>query len=62
MTVGELHPLPFEQNELASGDEIISIGGVSLPPVTDATAYAEAFASIPLNQPLPYEVSREGAW
>ncbi|MBQ0718308.1 MAG: RIP metalloprotease RseP [Sulfitobacter litoralis] len=61
MTVGELYPLPFEQNDLATGDEIVSIGGVALPAVTDATAYADAFASIPLSQPLPYEVNREGA-
>ena len=27
MTVGEMHPLPFEQNELVEGDEIVSIGG-----------------------------------
>ncbi|HBR36580.1 MAG TPA: RIP metalloprotease RseP, partial [Sulfitobacter pontiacus] len=60
MTVGELHPLPFEQNELVEGDEIVSIGGVTLPPVSDATAYADAFASIPLDQPLPYEVNRGG--
>ena len=60
LTVGQMRDLPFEGSQLQPGDEIVSIGGVSLPPASEGDAYSEAFSNIPLAQPLDYEVRRDG--
>ncbi len=60
LTVGALRDLPFAQNQLLPGDEIIAVGGVSFPAVTDDAAFSTAFDNVPLVQPLPYDVRRDG--
>ncbi|WP_339759441.1 RIP metalloprotease RseP [uncultured Sulfitobacter sp.] len=60
LTVGELRALPFEESQLQTGDEILSVAGIPIPSADDATAYAAAFDAIPLGQPLYYDVMRDG--
>jgi regulator of sigma E protease len=60
LTVGELRALPFEESQLQTGDEILSVAGIPIPPADDATAYSAAFDAIPLGQPLYYDVMRDG--
>ncbi len=60
LTVGEMRPLPFETVELEAGDEIVAVGGVALPGFEDEDAYSEAFAAVPLEQPLQYDIIRDG--
>ena len=60
LTVGEMRALPFEGSQLEPGDEIISVGGVTIPPALDETAYSDAFAAVPVAQSLEYQVRRDG--
>jgi len=60
LTIGEIRPLPFVEAQLQSGDEILSVAGISIPSADDVTAYADAFDAIPLAQPLYYDVMRDG--
>jgi regulator of sigma E protease len=60
LTVGELRALPFEESQLKTGDEILSVAGIPIPSADDATAYSAAFDAIPLGQPLYYDVMRDG--
>ncbi len=60
LTVGELRALPFEESQLQTGDEILSVAGITIPSADDATAYSAAFDAIPLGQPLYYDVMRDG--
>ncbi|NOR29865.1 MAG: RIP metalloprotease RseP [Sulfitobacter sp.] len=60
LTVGELRALPFEDSQLQTGDEILSVAGIPIPSADDAAAYSAAFDAIPLGQPLYYDVMRDG--
>jgi len=60
LTVGEMRPLPFESTELMAGDEILAVGGVEIPSLMDGDAYNEAVDAIPVEQPLEYDVRRNG--
>ncbi|MEM7710418.1 MAG: RIP metalloprotease RseP [Pseudomonadota bacterium] len=56
--VGTLQPLPPEVAMLEPGDEVLSVGGVSVEGLADLTAAAEDLPSAPA---IPYEVRRDGA-
>lgn len=60
LTIGDIRPLPFVESQLQSGDEILSVAGISIPTADDVTAYGDAFDAIPLAQPLYYDVMRDG--
>lgn len=60
LTVGEMRPLPFEGSELMAGDEIVAVGGVEIPSLSEDGTYSDAIASIPMEQPLEYDVIRNG--
>ena len=59
LTVGELRPLPSPVEGLQTGDVILSIGGVTLPPRED-DAYFAALQEIPQEPVLAYEIERQG--
>lgn len=60
LTVGEMRPLPFEGSELMAGDEILAVGGITLPSLSEGSGYSDAIASIPVEQPLEYDIVRDG--
>ncbi|MEM9342642.1 MAG: RIP metalloprotease RseP [Pseudomonadota bacterium] len=58
LTVEALTELPYTPMELQEGDELISIGGVVVPPVDDMSGFWD---SLPEEPYLTYEVRRDGA-
>ena len=60
LTVGTLRPLPAAVQEVEPGDEIIAIGGQTLPALDDGPA-ANAFNdALPLEPTLDYRIRRDG--
>lgn len=59
VTVGELRPLPVQQ-ELQEGDEVIAIEGNALPSFSDSIAYEAYMQALPEEPLLDYTVRRDG--
>jgi regulator of sigma E protease len=61
LTIGELRALPYAQNELLSGDELIEVGGMAVPGLdADRAAYDAFRAGLPKEPVLSYLVRRDG--
>jgi len=61
LTVGELRPLPAEaQAQLRPGDEVLSIAGMDVPPISNPNAFAAFSDAIPLDGTMPWQIRREG--
>lgn len=60
LTVGEFRALPTGQYELREGDEIVAIAGLETPSFEDAPAWGALSADIPAQDPLSYDVRRDG--
>lgn len=59
LTISELRPLPTQVDGLQSGDVILGVEGVELPS-RDSDAYQAAFAEIPQQPVLTYDIERDG--
>lgn len=59
LTVGDLRPLPVQQ-ELQSGDRILAIEGGKLPDSDDGASLEAYFDALPHQPTLEYTVSRDG--
>lgn len=61
LTIGDMRALPYEYNELKSGDELISVGGVAVPGLNaDRAEYAVFRTGLPKEPVLSYLVRRDG--
>ncbi|SMX35714.1 RIP metalloprotease RseP [Maliponia aquimaris] len=59
LTVGELRPLPVEQ-QIRPGDRILGIEGQALPGSDDQQTLTAYFAALPRQAQLDYTVERDG--
>ncbi|MFY0310732.1 RIP metalloprotease RseP [Leisingera sp. D0M16] len=61
LTVGELAPLHGVESGLQQGDELITAGGLAVPSYLDTGAWEDFRKELPQQQPLEYQVRRDGA-
>ena len=59
LTVGELYPLPFENN-LKSGDIILKVNNITVPPLYDETAFSAFWHVLGDSDVYTYTVQRDG--
>lgn len=60
LTVGELRPLPWGEIQLAEGDEVLAIEGMTPPSFGDTDAWERFREAIPQQKLLSYDVRRDG--
>lgn len=60
LTVGAFRSMPTVVQELQTGDEIVSIGGVEMPSFTDVAAFEAFGKAIPKQPSVQYQVRRNG--
>ncbi|MFC3616370.1 RIP metalloprotease RseP [Lutimaribacter marinistellae] len=60
LTVGELHPLPEQVQELQIGDEIVAVDGRTLPSFADTKQWEAFLDEHPVNRTVEYTIRRDG--
>jgi regulator of sigma E protease len=60
LTIGEIHPLPYEGITVEPGDEVLRIAGQPLPDFEDREGFDDFVESLPRQATLDYRVRRDG--
>ncbi|PSL17400.1 RIP metalloprotease RseP [Shimia abyssi] len=60
LIVGELRDLPNVEYSLLEGDKVLAIDGKSVPSLEDGAAYSAFWENMTKENPLPYQVDRDG--